>query len=214
MTTIKCEECGKELSNKAKICPNCGIKIRKKTDLTFIKSNFVLIVFLIFFLTMICIFLFQKKLNGVYVNEKSFAENWGTISSSGIETTTYTFHKDGTCFEREHKKGTKISTHALKGTTTTTPIEEDYEAECTYKINSSGSILTITYHDHYEDAVRRYDSCLESGYFELSQEDQIYHVCNSVHPTRPTLDDYTDEYVTKIYKDHIYIDGEKYLKKD
>jgi len=29
MTIIKCKECGKEVSSKANICPNCGIKISK-----------------------------------------------------------------------------------------------------------------------------------------------------------------------------------------
>lgn len=33
METIKCGECGKELSNKAYVCPNCGIKLKKsKTE--------------------------------------------------------------------------------------------------------------------------------------------------------------------------------------
>lgn len=39
MALIKCKECGKELSDKAKICPNCGYRerkpITKKTILTF-----------------------------------------------------------------------------------------------------------------------------------------------------------------------------------
>lgn len=29
MALIKCKECGKELSDKAKICPNCGYRERK-----------------------------------------------------------------------------------------------------------------------------------------------------------------------------------------
>jgi len=31
METIKCKECGKELSKKAEICPNCGIRLKKKS---------------------------------------------------------------------------------------------------------------------------------------------------------------------------------------
>ena len=28
MALIKCSECGKEISNKANICPNCGISLK------------------------------------------------------------------------------------------------------------------------------------------------------------------------------------------
>ena len=31
MAIIKCPECGKEVSNKARSCPNCGAPIDKKT---------------------------------------------------------------------------------------------------------------------------------------------------------------------------------------
>ena len=31
MALIKCEECGKEISSSAKICPNCGYKNDNKT---------------------------------------------------------------------------------------------------------------------------------------------------------------------------------------
>lgn len=31
MEIIKCKECGKELSKKAEICPNCGIRVKKKS---------------------------------------------------------------------------------------------------------------------------------------------------------------------------------------
>ncbi len=30
MSLIKCPECGKEISNQAKICPNCGYEIKHK----------------------------------------------------------------------------------------------------------------------------------------------------------------------------------------
>lgn len=30
MKTIKCKECGKELSSKADICPNCGYRVKKR----------------------------------------------------------------------------------------------------------------------------------------------------------------------------------------
>lgn len=30
MALIKCQECGKEISNKANACPNCGCPIEKE----------------------------------------------------------------------------------------------------------------------------------------------------------------------------------------
>lgn len=30
MEIIKCKECGKDLSSKAEICPNCGVRVKKK----------------------------------------------------------------------------------------------------------------------------------------------------------------------------------------
>lgn len=30
MALIKCQECGKEISNKANTCPNCGCPIEKE----------------------------------------------------------------------------------------------------------------------------------------------------------------------------------------
>lgn len=40
MEVIKCNECGKELSSKAEICPNCGVKIKKKGFKEFIGKTF------------------------------------------------------------------------------------------------------------------------------------------------------------------------------
>lgn len=34
MALIKCAECGKEISDTLKTCPNCGIEIKRKTDVT------------------------------------------------------------------------------------------------------------------------------------------------------------------------------------
>lgn len=36
MAMIKCPECGKEISDKAKVCPNCGVKIKGKNNIILI----------------------------------------------------------------------------------------------------------------------------------------------------------------------------------
>lgn len=33
MALIKCKECGKEISNKAKTCPHCGAKVKKSASM-------------------------------------------------------------------------------------------------------------------------------------------------------------------------------------
>lgn len=48
MALIKCPECGKEISNKAKVCPHCGIKIRSgalKISAIFLVGIFVVVSF-------------------------------------------------------------------------------------------------------------------------------------------------------------------------
>lgn len=32
MALIKCDECGKQISDKAKVCPSCGLEIKTLTD--------------------------------------------------------------------------------------------------------------------------------------------------------------------------------------
>ena len=39
MALIKCKECGKEISDKAYVCPNCGYELNKKENKANMKSN-------------------------------------------------------------------------------------------------------------------------------------------------------------------------------
>lgn len=60
MTIVKCTECGKELSDKAKLCPNCGTPINEETPITSVpekcekKSHNKLLLIL---LTVVCVVL-------------------------------------------------------------------------------------------------------------------------------------------------------------
>lgn len=44
MALKKCKECGNEVSTKAANCPNCGVPIKKKTNISCIGAIFVLVV--------------------------------------------------------------------------------------------------------------------------------------------------------------------------
>ena len=66
MALIKCRECKKEISNKAKVCPNCGAKVKSKTKVIVISIIGVLI-FVV--LIIVCLLLFLKKDNNTLSNQ-------------------------------------------------------------------------------------------------------------------------------------------------
>ena len=55
MALIKCNECGKEMSNKAKQCPHCGTKLKKRNNillfLTFGLSMVIIIIAIMIFIS-------------------------------------------------------------------------------------------------------------------------------------------------------------------
>jgi len=54
MAMKKCKECGKEISSKAKACPNCGAVLKKKTSLvTYLVAGFFVLVFIGLILSLI-----------------------------------------------------------------------------------------------------------------------------------------------------------------
>lgn len=92
MALIKCKECGKEISDTAKACPNCGAKIKAKK---FILKNYkktIIISFLIIFVIVgviisgIMINEHNKELNRQYEEQqakelsKQYKENLNTIT--------------------------------------------------------------------------------------------------------------------------------------
>ena len=66
MALIKCIECKKEISNKSKVCPNCGAKVKSKTKVIVISIIGVLI-FVV--LIIVCLLLFLKKDNNTLSNQ-------------------------------------------------------------------------------------------------------------------------------------------------
>jgi len=51
MAMVKCKECGKEISSDAKICPNCGAKIKKKTGCSIFVISFIGIMFIVYIIS-------------------------------------------------------------------------------------------------------------------------------------------------------------------
>lgn len=55
MALINCKECGKEISNKATTCPNCGNPINDDTYTKEIKASKKVAIFIIAILVVVCI---------------------------------------------------------------------------------------------------------------------------------------------------------------
>ena len=103
MALIKCNECGKEFSDKANACPNCAcpiekIKIREKTTETISKNTLknkkqIIIItgVIIFVLIPVIISLtIQPKLDGTYFRENDVYSRYITLYEYGdCEWSTY-----------------------------------------------------------------------------------------------------------------------------
>jgi len=63
MALIKCKECGKDISTKAKICPNCGAPVPTKVNPTGIIKSLFRIIFGIVAGSLLLMFLFAKLAN-------------------------------------------------------------------------------------------------------------------------------------------------------
>ena len=77
MALINCPECGKEVSDKAKVCTNCGVKIKKKSNKILKLVISIVVVILIF---VVGIFYFinkqnQEKLISQYKEQASVVDN-------------------------------------------------------------------------------------------------------------------------------------------
>jgi len=75
MALIKCPECGNEISDMAKTCPNCGIKIRKVNN-GYVK--YLIIGVLILIVAIIGIALIVNLFNGKPANMDKNTYNLGT----------------------------------------------------------------------------------------------------------------------------------------
>ncbi len=80
MSLIKCNECGKELSDKAEICPNCGTKIIQNNS----KKTIMIAIIFIFILILISI------IGYLYIGKqelkKTLLKDWQRVEkgSSGV----------------------------------------------------------------------------------------------------------------------------------
>lgn len=87
METIVCKECGKELSKKAEICPNCGCRVKKKSFFKQLGIVFLgIIIFIIIVLLVIGLFWGIRK----YQDNKITNQYVGTWKLKNNEEQFYT----------------------------------------------------------------------------------------------------------------------------
>lgn len=99
MALIQCPECGKEFSDTAKTCPNCGFRERYKSDKNNIKG-------FIFFGVIIIIVLFVLGIIGFFVHRKNLpVAKYGQEAVVDGQAAIFTVDQylDGNLEEREFR---------------------------------------------------------------------------------------------------------------
>ena len=80
MALIKCSECGKEISDKAKKCPHCGIKCKNEKDVKVFPTSVMFILIVIFVAVIFLMMNYNKKdynnsTSGIKENTNEIIEN-------------------------------------------------------------------------------------------------------------------------------------------
>lgn len=153
MAIVKCKECGKDISNKAKKCPNCGYDYNKSK----MYKNVILASVIIIIIIITCSTIFQSNItlqeNGVYSNE--YDENRSTLIiyefSYGNVYRTSPYYKN-------------IGTYTINGKTINITTNDKTSTDDFYcKILSSKKIKC-----YCDD--KRYGKCLNNEYTYIGKE--------------------------------------------
>lgn len=153
MALIKCSECGKEISDKAKKCPYCGYDYNKSK----IHKNSIIVIVIIIILTISFLIIFQSNItlqeNGVYSNE--YDKNRSTLNiynfSSGNVYRIYPLYRN-------------IGTYTINGRTINVITNDETSIDNFYcKILSSKKIKC-----YCDD--KRYDKCLNNEYTYIGKD--------------------------------------------
>ena len=176
MALIKCSECGKQISDKAKkcphcgnvnsaivcpecgeiinekntkICPNCGVQIKKKNDISKKKNIFLIVILIILVILVILVAFFI-----LFSNSSSTASNIvgnytyiiGEFSMRDDEEASLNIYENGTCFLSVNNRKTN---------------------ECTYDVSDQEIFLSIEYNDLLGGVEKEQTSCSFNGDNEI-----------------------------------------------
>ena len=174
MALIKCSECGKQISDKAKkcphcgnvnsaivcpecgeiinekntkICPNCGVQIKKKNDISKKKNIFLIVILIILVILVILVAFFI-----LFSNSSSTASNIVGNYTYIIEhnwnddEASLNIYENGTCFLSVNNRKTN---------------------ECTYDVSDQEIFLSIEYNDLLGGVEKEQTSCSFNGDNEI-----------------------------------------------
>lgn len=147
MSLIKCPECGKEISDKAKSCPNCGYKNRK--------INIKLLITLLCGIIVIAsiLFIVIKKPGGILTNKKNIGQKEmdNQVKNKSDEKSVSEEFKEPVNLDVADENYTKAVAHMEK---------EDYEA-ATYYLKAC---------QNYKDSEKLLKECYYLGGIKFYKE--------------------------------------------
>ena len=117
MALIKCSECGKKISDKAKSCPNCGCPIikekkRKKSKSKSKRRNLYFLITICIIVFGITLFLILKNNKNIYIGKWNYYENDTNLGINAY----YIINKDGTFSFYAYYKNTSPEIVQYSGT--------------------------------------------------------------------------------------------------
>ncbi len=169
MSKIKCKECGKELSFKARICPNCGTSTRYKTRIaTLIILILAIIIIIVIFV--LIYFAFRKQL----YTDVSYS--YTTSKNDFLFIYSYQFRNDNTYSYIITKSDTKAIGEEIKNNTDIDiedfeDLSEEY-TETTF-IKGTYTIVKSKIYLIEKDTQKSYE-CDIIGYDKIKCDDATY----------------------------------------
>lgn len=178
---IKCKECGKEISDKAKKCPNCGYKFKKTKNKKLIASISIILLIVVIIVTIICTLIINHNKEIAKQKEKEYNELLTTTVSetylngliaelccydigkvwynSIFEVDDYTYNKytkyNGYSFSHFNDFSTSISNYKSQNKETLDKLK-DYKTKISEKINTLKDLPNEKYNDLYNEIVTFY----------------------------------------------------------
>lgn len=119
MAIIRCKECGNEISDKAKICPNCGYPIKETKN----KKINILTIIICIFIFIFCIFM------SILLDNDSASNNLKTVNTYTIGKINYSVPKELTLVENGDEHKFVINNTAVL-------LINGYSIDSNYKLNS------------------------------------------------------------------------------
>ena len=171
MEKITCKECGKELSSKAKICPNCGVEIKQKGIKGIAKKFFKLFqVVGVIFVIGIIVFIIISGIREL--NYKNIKKGYVGIWELKSQDTKIPYNDRFLLIDKSLKIDLKNVFEGLgDGASCSIPNVYEYEERCdgaypTVFLNSSDKIVGITFVNNRGSSET---ICFEKNKDELNQ---------------------------------------------